>query len=33
MISEMKFEKRIINGLIKFYDYEKVHLFSMWLYT
>ncbi len=21
------------NNSLKFYDYEKVHLFSMWLYT
>ena len=27
-----KMEKKIINGL-KFKDYEKVHLFSLWLYT
>ena len=34
MISEMKLQtENNINGLNKKYDYEKVHLFSLWLYT
>ena len=34
MVSEMKSQiGNIINGLNEKYDYEKVHLFSLWLYT
>ena len=38
MISEMKCKqwiknKKDNNNSLNFYDYEKVHLFSVWLYT